>query len=311
MPQNTNTMINTQTNTATNDLRHSITCTDADGNPMYIKIRLNDECKNGHQDFAITGSIYEKGKPEIDRYYIAGGCIHEDILKARPDLKIFVDLHLSDYKGTPSYPVSNGFYHLTNGFNNTKPDSPDFKGKFCEYYRITPEQFNTLADSKNKTQYGLRLQNLNILEQWERQAKEATKLLEEMTGKTFVVDSKKTQFDGITLEEIQEEEERQKSGYYTPEAAQTREEAKRQIILDKLAAERDKDINKANEEFEVKKAVLILGGEAALNNCIYYNHSRTLSFNWRGYDRLSDETVNKIMSEIKLPDGVKIENKKS
>ena len=74
--------------------------------------------------------------------------------------------------------------------------------------------------------------------------------------------------------------------------------------------ERDKEIAKATEEFEVKKQVLLIGGEKALNNCIYYNHSRTLSFNWRGYDRISEELYNKIAADINLPEGVKIENKK-
>jgi len=302
-------MTTTLTNPATNDLRHSILAHDKKGNHIYIKIRLNDECKNGHQDFAITCDIYEKGKPKADKYFLMGGCCHEEIVAARPDLKIFVDLHLCDYSGIPMYPASNGFYHLTNGFNNTKPDAPNFKGEYCEYYRITPEQFDALAQSKNKTQFGLRLQNLNILQQWKKQADEAIELLQNMTGKVFLIDSKRTQFDGITLEEIQEEEERQKSGYYTPEAAQQREEAKRQSILDKLAAERYKEIGKATEEFEVKKQVLLIGGEVALNNCIYYNHSRQLAFNWRGYDRISSELIAKITAEIILPEGVTISTK--
>lgn len=302
-------MTQTQTNTATNDIRHTILANDSDGNPITIKIRLNDECKNGHQDFSITGDIYEKGKPKTDRYFISGGCIHEEILKARPDLKMFVDLHLCDYKGIPMHPTANGFYFLRNGFNETKPENPKFKAEFCDYYRITPQQFDVLNKSQNVIQYALNLEKLDILAQWERQANKAIKTLEEMTGKKFVVDSKRSQYVAPTNEEREEETKKQASGYYTPEAAQKREEAKRQSILDKLAAERDKDINTATEEFEVKKQVLLVGGEVALNNCIYYTHSKTLSFNWRGYDRISDELYNKIAALIALPKGVKIENK--
>lgn len=58
---------------ASNDLRHTIDTKDKDGNSMRIKIRLNDECKNGHQDFAITADVWEKGKPKTDRYCIMGG----------------------------------------------------------------------------------------------------------------------------------------------------------------------------------------------------------------------------------------------
>jgi hypothetical protein len=108
---------------ATNDLRYTISTT-FKGNPIIIKIRLNDECKNGHQDFSITGTTYrlfEKGDRKDGDWKVfngknytfdSGGCIHETILKVKPELKIFVDLHLCDYKGIPMHAVANGFYHL-------------------------------------------------------------------------------------------------------------------------------------------------------------------------------------------------------
>jgi len=292
-----------------NDLRHSILSHDSEGNNIYIKIELNDDCKNGHQDFSITGDIYQAGKPKIDKYHLSGGCIHEEILKARPDLKIFVELHLCDYEGIPTYAVENGFYHLREGFNNTKPEDPEFRAKFCEYYRVSGNQFDVLNTSKNQTQYALNIQKLGILEQWKRQADKAIELLEGMTGKKFLVDSVKTQFHAPTEDEIKEEEKRQKEGYYTKEAQAKREEAKRDKLLAALQADCDKEIKKATTEFEVKKQVLFIGGEKALDNCIFYNHSNTLAFNWRGYDKLSQQTIDKIISEIKLPEGVKIENK--
>jgi len=304
-------MTTTTATNKTNDLRHSINCTDAEGNAVYIKIRLNDECKNGHQDFAITATIYEKGKPQTDRNMIAGGCCHDEIVKARLDLKIFVNLHLCDYEGIPMHAVENGFYHLTNGFNNVKPEQAEFKTKFCEYYRMTGKQFDTLKTAKNKLQYALMLQSLGILTQWKEEATAAIDYLESLTGKIFVVDSKKTQFNAPTPEEITAEKEKEAAGYYTPEAEQQREQAKQAGFLAELEADRDKAINKITEEFEVKKQVLLIGGKKALDNCIYYNHSRTLSFNWRGYDRLSTEAYNKIAAEITLPGGVQIENKEA
>jgi len=314
-------MTTTLTDNKTNDLRHTISTT-FKGNPVIIKIRLNDECKNGHQDFSITGTTYrpfEKGDRKDGDWKVfngknytfdSGGCIHDTILKVKPELKIFVDLHLCDYKGIPMHAVANGFYHLRQGFNKTKPESLEFMTEYCDYYRISVSQFRALNEAQNQLQFALLLQSLGILAQWEKQANEAIKLLEEMTGKTFVVDSTKTQYYPPTPEEIKEEEQKQISGYYTPEAAQQREESKRQSILDKLAAERDKDIDTAVTEFEVKKQVLIIGGEIALNNCIYYTHSKTLSFNWRSYDNISDQLIEKITAAIQLPEGVKIENKK-
>lgn len=299
-------MTTTTQNTATNDLRYTINCKDVKGNDMIIKIGLNDKCKNGHQDFSITGTIYEKGKPHIDRYHIAGGCIHDDILAARSDLKIFVNLHLCDYEGIPTYAVENGFYNLTNGFNKTKIEDIKFKDEFCEYYRIDSIQFDVLSQSANKLQYALNLQSLGILNQWKTEANEAIKLLELLTGKTFLVDSVKTQYHAPTLEEINEENKKQLEGYYTTEAEQGRELSKQDKIIKKLSAERDRDILKANTEFEVKKQVLLIGGSKALDNCIFYNHSNQLAFNWRSYDNISNELIQKIKNEIQLPEGCSI-----
>lgn len=294
---------------ASNDLRHTIDTQDKDGNTMRIKIRLNDECNNGHQDFAITATIWQKGKPRTDRYFISGGCCHDEILATNPDLKIFVDLHLCDYKGIPMHAIENGFYHLHEGFNDTKPENPNFKKEFCDYYRITPYQFDSLNTSENKIQYATKLIALGILKQWETQANEAISRLEKMTGNNFLVDSKRTQFNAPTPEEIKDEELKQASGYYTPEAKEIRnkEEIEKQKMV--LKNEFDKKINDLIEEHNIKLQVLVIGGKAALDNCIYYNHTKELAFNWRGYDKISDELIEKIKSKIKLGEGVTFENK--
>lgn len=301
--------MNTTTQKRSNDLRHTINTTDKDGNTMHIHIRLNDECKNGHQDFAITAEIWEKGKPKIDNYHIMSGCCHDEILAVRTDLKTFVDLHLCDYKGIPMHAIANGFYHLREGFNEVKPGNKEFKTKFCEYYRVTPEQFDVLNTAENKIQYATKAVTLGVLEQWEKQANEAIKLLEEMTGIKFLVDSKRTQWDAPTPEQIAEEKVKQESGYYTHEAKeQRRKETEANEMLTLLEEERIK-IEAIRVEYAILGQVLQLGGKKALKNCIYYTHNKTLAFNWKGYDRISDELITKIIAEIKLPQGVTIENK--
>lgn len=302
--------MNTQTQTpASNYLRYTINTHDADGNTMRIKIRLNDECKNGHQDFAITADIWEKGKPQTDKYWLMGGCCHDEILKARPDLKIFVDLHLCDYKGIPMHAAENGFYFLREGFNDVKPDAPEFKEKFCQYYRVFGWQFDHLLQAENKIQLAILLKDLNILDQWENDAKEATRILEEMTNTKFIVDSKRTQYNAPTPEQIEEEKQKEASGYYTPEQKERRKKLAEDKLLEDLELEQMKKLQEINDEYAIKKQVLIIGGKKALDNSIYYTHTRQLAFNWKGYDKISDELINKIISEIKLPEGITIENK--
>lgn len=292
-----------------NDLCHTIHTKTLSGDDMYIKIRLNDECKNGHQDFAITADVYQKGKPKIDKYHIMGGCCHDEILATQPDLNIFVALHLCDYKGIPMYAIENGFYHLREGLGDIKPDNPKFKSAFIRYYRMTEPQFDTLNTSENKIQYATKLIALGVLKQWETQANEAISRLEEMTGKKFLVDSKKTQFNAPTPDEIKEEEQKQASGYYNHDRKEQRRNEKIHQLHAKIDKEWNEKINDISLEFSIKKRVLDIGGEAALNNCIYYNHSKTLAFNWKNYENISKELIDKIKAEIILPEGVTIEDK--
>lgn len=269
---------------------------------IYVTIELNDECKNGHQDFSITGSIFAGRQ-------ISGGCIHESILKHFPEFELFIKLHLSDAKGVPMYAVENGYYHLKNGFNRTPVSSPEFQKEFCEYYRITVEQFEKLKTSKNKIQYAIMLKELNILDQWEKEANEAIKMLEGLTGNTFINDSIKSNFHYPTNEEIEEELKKQKEGYYTEEAEKQRQKEEINSILNKMEEEKDKEINTIQLEFEVKKSVLLNAGKRFLDNCIFYKHSNTLTFNWRNYNKISKEEIEKIIPLLNLPEYIKIDIK--
>ena len=300
--------MNTTTQATTeqsNSLIHTIDTNNSEVN-MRIKIRLNDECKNGHQDFSITATYWEIGKVRNDRNMIGGGCCHDEILKHRPDLQIFVNLHLCDFTGCPMYAVENGFYHLTNGFNNTKPNEANFKAEFCSYYRITAEQFDILAQSENKLRYAINLQKLGILLQWMDEARQAILLLEQWTGKKFLIDSVRTQYTAPTAEQIADEQAKENAGYYLPSKIQERKDKAIQDAKNaeysKLIAERDKEIGKANREYEVKKAVL--DGGLSLDNFIYYTHTNEGCFNWRNYgekvteQQFADFVRNSTLSDI-------------
>lgn len=299
--------MNTATQEQSNNLRHTIDVNNHTAN-IQIKIRLNDECKNGHQDFSITATIWETGKKRTDRNMISGGCCHDDILEIRPDLKPFVNLHLADYTGCPMYAVENGFYHLKHGFNNTKTTDANFKSEFCEYYRINPAQFDELSTSENQQRYALKLVKLGVLEQWKKEADAAILQMEQWTGKKFLVDSKRTQFNGLTSEQIAEEEAKEKAGYYTTENIQQRETEKREEERRKryaeIEAERDKDILKAQIEYNAKKAVLDAG--LSLENFIFYNHTKKGSFNWKNYGKRTteEEFQNFVNSEYSNIEGI-------
>ena len=292
------------TNEQSNSLIHTININDSTAN-INIKIRLNDECKNGHQDFSITATYWEIGKVRNDRNMIGGGCCHDEILKHRPDLQIFVNLHLCDFTGCPIYAVGNGFYHLTNGFNNTKPNEANFKAEFCSYYRITAEQFDILAQSENKLRYAINLQKLGILLQWMDEARQAILLLEQWTGKKFLIDSVKTQYTAPTAEQIADEQAKENAGYYLPSKIQERKDKAIQDAKNaeysKLISERDKEIDKANREYEVKKAVL--DGGLSLDNFIYYTHTNEGCFNWRNYgEKVTEQQFDDFVRNSTLSD---------
>lgn len=116
---------------------------------LDIEIRLSDPCKNGHNDFSITGTLYER-LPRIDRNMISGGCIHDEILQHRPDLKPLVDLHLCDEEGSPMHAVANGFYFLENMFKTAEyyraDDNTDYSKVLREHLRINNDELRELVE---------------------------------------------------------------------------------------------------------------------------------------------------------------------
>ena len=131
---------------------------------ISVTIKLSDECKNGHQDFSITGNIFDS-----EGRCISGGCIHDDILLHFPKFKIFVDLHLCDYLGNPMYATANGFYHITVGFGDSGVD----REKFCEYYNVLPSEYDILKEAYDASHYGMLLIDLGIPNRWKKLADKA------------------------------------------------------------------------------------------------------------------------------------------
>jgi len=265
-----------------NALKHTIRLSNMD-----IEISLADDCHNGHNDFSITGTIWTPGKPHTDRYMQGGGCCHDEILKAKPSLKPFVDMHLSDANGAPMYAHANGFYHLKNSSKQIA----------MEYSRINEAEYNALLIAEDQDYFAYLLVQMGIPARWKEEANKAIAMLEEMTGQKFEDNSVKSNFP-VSEVKLAEIEEKVKTGYYTPAAIVKREadklEAKKDKLINEFIAERAKAIKNADDEFNVKMFIVLSG--LPVDNFIFYNHTRKGVFNWKDYDKkITVEQFNNFM----------------
>lgn len=285
-----------------NDLRHTI-----NGANFQIKIRLNDECKNGHQDFSITGTFWEFGKPHTDKYMTTGGCCHDEILRVRPDLKLFVDLHLSTANGVPMYAIENGFFHLKNGEQRGK----SAKDITMEYLRVTEKEFDLLATAEDKIYFQALIEKLGIPERWQNEADQAIAMLEGMTGKQFVNDSQKTGFIPLG-DKLKEVEQLIESGYYSPEKIAERNDQKKADAKTKILRDLHVDFQKGVQKLENQYAVnlAVANADLSLHNFIYYDHTNEGVFNWNtsSYNQaITQEQFDAFINSVdylKLPKGI-------
>lgn len=95
---------------------------DEHGDPctLIATVRHDDECRNGHNTFAITADLYEKhvqrGEPTTKHigsgktlWVNAGGCLHEEIARRIPELAPFIKWHLCSTDG-PMHYLANTIY---------------------------------------------------------------------------------------------------------------------------------------------------------------------------------------------------------
>lgn len=76
---------------------------------LDVSLRYDDECGNGHNTFAITGTLKEKSKTTGRWIEIAGGCLHDDIEKHAPQFAHLIKWHLCSSDG-PMHYLANSIY---------------------------------------------------------------------------------------------------------------------------------------------------------------------------------------------------------
>jgi len=274
---------------------------------ISIEVSLHDDCKNGHCDFHLTGSVYKYGhrNPEVC------GCIHEEIEKYFPELRKFIPLHLCNYLGHPSYPEANGQYFIKH----------EGKEVAMRYLRITSDEFSKLSavgDKEERPYFKYLLYKLGIVDRWKTEADEFIAFLEEKTGMKWenpYAESGERNVMHLTDEERESIEKAVALGYYTPQAIEERVRVRHQAIQqakrDEVIKRYEEETRKAREERDVK--LYIFDSGLPIDNVIYYDHTKKVVFNWLDFKpQISQEDFVDFLNSVdysKLPKGVTFEIK--
>lgn len=76
---------------------------------LRVELRFDDECRNGHNTFAITAEL-RADRLKRDRGWLSGGCLHDEIARVFPELAHMIPRHLVSTDG-PMHYESNVVYH--------------------------------------------------------------------------------------------------------------------------------------------------------------------------------------------------------
>lgn len=90
---------------------------------ITAEVRHDDSCRNGHNSFAITGTIDERIAGDRWRDY-AGGCLHQEVAKHFHELAPFIRWHLVGEDGPMHYEANTLYWLGFSGWCDGKRDSP-------------------------------------------------------------------------------------------------------------------------------------------------------------------------------------------
>lgn len=312
----------------TNDIRHSFAVVKGKEKTV-IKIRLNDECKNGHEDFSLTADIYED-TPRGWRA-VGEGCCHEHILNLKPELAPFAALHLADCDGVPMHAIANAWYWFQGAFPEAEDRTSNLgpchggtgsgaktpqecKRIFAEHIRATPERVEAIAAKgpRSKIELQFVLEEMGFPAQWKTEAQAAIRQLEEWTGQTFESKATRQTWQPLTDEQKADILHKRESGYYLPENIAKRDaeakEAAKQKKLAELRKDYERGVAKLKSSFDVHSQLVEKFGSRL--NFIYYDHTNELEANWTNGEKLLTKeeffAITQTLDYSKLPSGIKI-----
>lgn len=90
---------------------------------MYVNIRFDDNCKNGHNTFAITADVYT-AESRRRKDIAAGGCMHDEIAEVFPELSSFIRWHLVSTDGPMHYITNTCYMASDRDYNDRKAGEP-------------------------------------------------------------------------------------------------------------------------------------------------------------------------------------------
>lgn len=147
-----------------------------------LKITIStDGMSENNKYFSITADL----KDEKNRS-VSFGCLHDKILEVAPELKPFVDLHLSTLDGVPMHAEANGWYWLAKAAGIPQKYEPeqselDCFALFMEHARMSgPEVLELVkkVKSSKSPREILQKQLDGLLPRWHDEAAQAIGALE-------------------------------------------------------------------------------------------------------------------------------------
>lgn len=228
-----------ETITTTNNLRTSATYhkrVNGEARKYIINFALNDECKNGEEDFKASGVVFRKSTGNGHWYRCGWGQCWDEVYDLMPkEFQNICDLHMNRFDGRPMYAIENGWYYIQEGKRDVVK----------RHFMLTDEETEQIMGCMNDTQVYIFILDHNLVKRWKDKADAAIATLEKCQGVKFV--SKATRpnpFNKFTPEMVAEERAKMTSDFYSAENCKRREEERYEQAIQDVKKE---IMDKANE----------------------------------------------------------------